>query len=432
MINRFFKVMCLAGVVLPIFASTPLEAQLAESALGPVQLVRSLESLQDDIASGQPGALQMQPRVLADIGQKFLSEDPSTWENAQNTFAALTYLFNGGNPDVVETILKNAPDGIVPKNYIDGARAYAHHKKDRFLKAFDNLPEDDSEIPAALLLSITLSTVADMAEASPEKASDRLNWVRLAAPGSLFEEAAIRRQIKVASMTGDLKLLRLLTRNYVTRFSKSPYANEFWRDFATTLPLMDNRLDDQQLSEFINFAPKTIQLVIYLKISRTALIDARMARAHFGAEKALDIAHSLNVNDASARLYYAASSVGSTAAEDAGEMLKTISVNELPEKDRPLLMAAKAVAKGVVLDTSILPKQTDDDDEEDDDDQSGLKEAVGVPVDQVGTKTNEPLPMPTNSASGKQDEQKTSGEIDQFMQQTQKKIDDVDKLLEKK
>ena len=431
MINRFFKVMCLAGVVLPIFASTPLEAQLAESALGPVQLVRSLESLQDDIASGQPGALQMQPRVLADIGQKFLSEDPSTWENAQNTFAALTYLFNGGNPDVVETILKNAPDGIVPKNYIDGARAYAHHKKDRFLKAFDNLPEDDSEIPAALLLSITLSTVADMAEASPEKASERLNWVRLAAPGSLFEEAAIRRQIKVASMTGDLKLLRLLTRNYVTRFSKSPYANEFWRDFATTLPLMDNRLDDQQLSEFINFAPKTIQLVIYLKISRTALIDARMARAHFGAEKALDIAHSLNVNDASARLYYAASSVGSTAAEDAGEMLKTISVNELPEKDRPLLMAAKAVAKGVVLDTSILPKQTDDD-EEDDDDQSGLKEAVGVPVDQVGTKTNEPLPMPTNSASGKQDEQKTSGEIDQFMQQTQKKIDDVDKLLEKK
>ena len=431
MINRFFKVMCLAGVVLPIFASTPLEAQLAESALGPVQLVRSLENLQDDIASGQPGALQMQPRVLADIGQKFLSEDPSTWENAQNTFAALTYLFNGGNPDVVETILKNAPDGIVPKNYIDGARAYAHHKKDRFLKAFDNLPEDDSEIPAALLLSITLSTVADMAEASPEKASDRLNWVRLAAPGSLFEEAAIRRQIKVASMTGDLKLLRLLTRNYVTRFSKSPYANEFWRDFATTLPLMDNRLDDQQLSEFINFAPKTIQLVIYLKISRTALIDARMARAHFGAEKALDIAHSLNVNDASARLYYAASSVGSTAAEDAGEMLKTISVNELPEKDRPLLMAAKAVAKGVVLDTSILPKQTDDD-EEDDDDQSGLKEAVGVPVDQVGTKTNEPLPMPTNSASGKQDEQKTSGEIDQFMQQTQKKIDDVDKLLEKK
>ena len=430
MTNRFFKMICLAGVALPLLTSTPLQAQLAESSLGPVQLIRSLESLQDDIASGQPGALQMQPRVLADIGQKFLKEDPSTWENAQNIFAALTYLFNGGNPDVVETILKNAPDGIIPKNYIDGARAYAHHKKNRFLKAFDNLPEDDSEIPAALLLSITLSTVADMAEASPEKASERLNWVRLAAPGSLFEEAAIRRQIKVASMTGDIKLLRLLTRNYVTRFSRSPYANEFWRDFATTLPSLDNRLNDQQLTEFVNFAPKTIQLVIYLKISRTALIDARMARAHFGAEKAIDIAHSLNVSDASARLYYAASSVGSTAAEDAGAMLKTISVNELPEKDRPLLMAAQAVAKGVVLDTSILPKQTDSDEE--DDDQSALKEAVGVPVDQVGTKTNEPLPTPTNTTSGKKDEQKISGEIDQFMQQTQKKIDDVDKLLEKK
>ena len=95
MINRFFKMICLAGVALPLIVSTPLEAQMTESALGPVQLVRSLESLQDDIASGQPGALQMQPRVLADIGQKFLTEDPSTWENAQNLFAALTYLFKG-------------------------------------------------------------------------------------------------------------------------------------------------------------------------------------------------------------------------------------------------------------------------------------------------------------------------------------------------
>ncbi len=431
MMKRFFKIMCCAGIAVPLTVVSPLEAQMSESsALGPVQLVRSLESLQDDIASGQPGALQMQPRVLADIGQKMLSEDPSIWENPQNLFAALTYLFNGGNPNVVETILKNAPDGVIPKNYVVGALAYAHHRKDSFLKAFDELPENDDEAPAALLLSITLSTVTDIEDADPEKASERLNWVRLVAPGSLFEEAAIRRQLKVATMIGDIKLFQLLTRNYVTRFSKSPYANEFWREFATSLPAMDNHLDDQQLSDFVGYAPAAIQLVIYLKVSRTALIEARMPRAHFGAEKALDLAHNLNVDDSSARLYYAASSAGTTAAEDAAEMLKMISVNSLPEKDRPLLMAAKAVAKGVVLDTNILPKQQDED--EDTDDQSTLKEAVGVPVDQVGKKPAESLPMPTASSSGQADEKKTATEIDQFMQQTQKKIDDVDKLLEKK
>lgn len=430
MINRFFKMICLAGVALPLIGSVPLEAQVAESALGPVQLVRSLESLQDDIAGGQPGALQMQPRVLADIGEKFLTEDPATWENAQNLYAALTYLFNGGNPNVVETILKNAPEGIVPQNYVVGALAYAHHKKDAFLKAFDNLPNSDDQIPASLLLSITLSTVADLAEVNPEKTSERLNWVRLAAPGSLFEEAAIRRQIKVATMIGDEKLFRLLTRNYVTRFSKSPYANEFWRDFAVSLSQMDKNLDDKQLSEFVDYAPETIQLVIYLRISRAALIDARMQRAHFGAEKALGLARNLNVDDTSARLYYAASAVGSTAAEDASEMLKTISVNDLAEKDRPLLMAAKAVAKGVVLDTSILPKSQDDEDA--DDDQSTLNEAVGVPLDQVGKKVIGPLPTPTASSTGEADVKKTTGEIEQFMQQTKQKIDDVDKLLEKK
>lgn len=430
MTSRFFKMICLAGVALPLIGAVPLEAQIAQTALGPVQLVRSLESLQDDIASGQPGALQMQPRVLADIGEKFLTQDPATWENAQNLYAALTYLFNGGNPNIVETILKNAPEGIIPQNYIAGALAYAHHKKDAFMKAFDDLPENDDQIPAPLLLSITLSTVSDMAEVNPEKTSERLNWVRLAAPGSLFEEAAIRRQIKVATMIGDQNLFRLLTRNYVTRFSKSPYANEFWRDFAVSLSLMDKQLDDKQLSEFVNYAPETIQLVIYLKISRAALIDARMQRAHFGAEKALNLAQNLNVDDTSARLYYAASAVGSTAAEDAGEMLKTISVNDLSEKDRPLLIAAKAVAKGVVLDKTVLPKSQDDEDA--DGDQSTLKEAVGVPLDQVGKKAIEPLPAPAASSTGEADEKKTAGEIDQFMQQTKKKIDDVDKLLEKK
>lgn len=430
MTSRFFKMICLAGVALPLIGAVPLEAQIAQTALGPVQLVRSLESLQDDIASGQPGALQMQPRVLANIGEKFLTQDPATWENAQNLYAALTYLFNGGNPNIVETILKNAPEGIIPQNYIAGALAYAHHKKDAFMKAFDDLPENDDQIPAPLLLSITLSTVSDMAEVNPEKTSERLNWVRLAAPGSLFEEAAIRRQIKVATMIGDQNLFRLLTRNYVTRFSKSPYANEFWRDFAVSLSLMDQKLDDKQLSEFVDYAPETIQLVIYLKISRAALIDARMQRAHFGAEKALNLAQNLNVDDTSARLYYAASAVGSTAAEDAGEMLKTISVNDLSEKDRPLLMAAKAVAKGVVLDKTVLPKSQDDEDA--DGDQSTLKETVGVPLDQVGKKAIEPLPAPAASSTGEADEKKTAGEIDQFMQQTKKKIDDVDKLLEKK
>ncbi|WP_297326505.1 chemotaxis protein [uncultured Bartonella sp.] len=430
MTSRFFKMVCFAGVALPLIGAVPLEAQMAQTALGPVQLVRSLESLQDDIASGQPGALQMQPRVLADIGEKFLTQDPATWENAQNLYAALTYLFNGGNPNIVETILKNAPEGIIPQNYIAGALAYAHHKKNAFMKAFDDLPENDDQIPAPLLLSITLSTVSDMAEVDPEKTSERLNWVRLAAPGSLFEEAAIRRQIKVATMIGDQNLFRLLTRNYVTRFSKSPYANEFWRDFAVSLSLMDKQLDDKQLSEFVNYAPETIQLVIYLKISRAALIDARMQRAHFGAEKALNLAQNLNVDDTSARLYYAASAVGSTAAEDAGEMLKTISVNDLSEKDRPLLMAAKAVAKGVVLDKTVLPKSQDDEDA--DGDQSTLKETVGVPLDQVGKKAIEPLPAPAASSTGEADEKKTAGEIDQFMQQTKKKIDDVDKLLEKK
>lgn len=428
MIKRFLRVIYLTGVTLPILMLAPLQAQIANAAFGPVQLIRSLQSLQDDIASGQSGALQMQPRLLEDIGQRFLKEAPSTWENADNVYAALIYLFNGGNPDVVETILKDLPDGIVPKNYIDGAIAYAHHQKAAFSRAFNDLLDGNNEVPRALLLSITLSSVGDLAEQDPVKASKRLNWVRLVAPGSLFEEAAIRRQLKVAAMSGDIDLLRLLTRNYVTRFSRSPYANEFWREFSTSLPLFDSHLTDQQLDEFTAYAPETIQFIIYLKVSRAALIDARMQRAHFGAYKAINIARNLQVNDAAARLYYAASSVGSTEAEEAGEMLKTISINDLPERDRPLLMAAQAVAKGVVIDKSILSSEDNDGDE----DHLIPNEAVGVPINQSEEKARTSLPMPTDISAAKNNATKTAGEIEEFMQQAHKKLDAVDKLLEKK
>ncbi|WP_297323595.1 chemotaxis protein [uncultured Bartonella sp.] len=427
MINRLLKMIFVAGGALPFMVAIPVHAQMDEQSTGPVQLVRSLETLQDDIASGQPGALQMQPRVIAEIGQKFLTEEPSTWKNKKNFYAALTYLFNGGNPAVVETIIKNTPDTTVPKNYIDGALAFVHHKTKNFLKAFNDLPTDNTDVPAALLLAITLNTVDDMAEDTPEKASNRLDWVRLVAPGSLFEEAAIRRQIKVASLINNTKLFRMLTRNYVTRFSKSSYENEFWRDFLTALAHMDSRLSDEQLSEFVAFAPKKFQLVIYLQISRNALIDARMPRAHFCAQKAIDLARDLGVDDTVARLYYAASSVGSTAAEDAGEMLKTISVSRLPERDRPLLMAAMTVAKGVVSDLPVLPKGQDDDEE------IGVADGtVKDPGEQKEKNSDEILPVPTVNPVSRRDEKKMATEIDQFMQQTKKKLDEVDKLLEKK
>lgn len=427
MIARFLKIIYLTGVAWPI-ALSPVHAQITVAALEPVQLVRSLQSLQDDIAAGQAGALQMQPRVLAEIGQKFLAADPSTWENAQNLYAVLTYLFNGGNPQVVETILKTSPEGVISKNMVDGALAYAHHRKATFLKAFANMPDESAHVPSALLLSIALSTVADMAEQDPVAAMKRLDRVRLLAPGSLFEEAAIRRQIKVATMTGDIPRLRLLTRNYVDRFAQSPYANEFWREFSFSLPQLDTHLTDQQLDDLIGYAPVMVQFIVYMKVSRAALIDARMQRAHFGAGKALELARKLNTDDTSARLYYAASSVGSTSAEEAGQMLKTISINDLPERDRPLLLAAKAVAKGVVLDTTALPAQV----HEEDDSQTTIPEAVGLPVDQVDAKAETPLPVPTDVSAGRSDATKTSGEIDQFMKQAQEKLEAVDKLLEKK
>lgn len=58
-----------------------------------MQLIRSLQNLQDQIVSGQEEALQKQPQLLREIGEKFLNFNPNVWKDEQNLYALLIYHF---------------------------------------------------------------------------------------------------------------------------------------------------------------------------------------------------------------------------------------------------------------------------------------------------------------------------------------------------
>ncbi|KEG18311.1 hypothetical protein H710_01160 [Bartonella bacilliformis Ver097] len=381
----------------------------------PIQLVRSLQNLQDKIMSGQEGALQKQPELLREIGEKFLTLSPDVWQDEHNLYALLIYLLNGGNPRVVRIILEDYGQGVIAQNLITGALAYTSHKREEFFRAFANLSDQELQsLPHALFLSIVLSTVTNTSEKDPALALKQLNQVRLLAPGTLFEESAIRRELRVAATLEKAELLVLLVRNYANRFEKSPYANNFWSEFRLVIPRIEKSLSDEQFETLVSYAPTILQLMTYTEVSRAALIDARMERVKLSAQKALILAHKLNVNDAPIHLYYAASLASSVTAEKAAQMLKTISSKDLSERDRPLLTAAQAIADRV---------------------SSSLSNNLQVVETQEFTpsQSQETLKTQSKRRGGQQsDLLSIATETDQFIEQTRKKIDAIDKLLGEK
>ncbi|AQX20278.1 chemotaxis protein [Bartonella sp. WD16.2] len=380
----------------------------------PVQLVRSLQNLQDQIVSGQEEALQKQPQILREIGEKFLNLNPKVWKDKQNLYALLIYLFNGGNPSVVRVILKNYGQGVIAENIVTGVLAYLSHEQEVFFKVFANLTDEDIQsIPPALFFSIVLSTVGNTIIENPVLAMKQLDQVRLLSSGTLFEESAIRREIKVATLLGKMDLLALLVRNYASRFGKSPYASNFWREFGIAIPRIDEKLDDQQLEALVSYAPPMVQLMAYMDVSRTALINARMERAQLSAQKALILAHKLNVNDAPARLYYAASLASSVTAYEAQQLLQNISCEDLSEKDRLLFIAAQAVAQKVT--SSLVGGQKEIKT------QSSIQLQSQKELETMSKEAVEQQNAPSSTS--------TEMKMNQLIEQAQEKIDEVDKLL---
>src|SRR5262249_35028917 len=74
-----------------------------------------------------------------------------------------------------------------------------------------------------------------VANSDPRRAIARLDEARLLAPGTLVEEAALRRQVSLAGAAGLAEMFEALSGQYLRRFPKSFYAASFKQQFAAEL-----------------------------------------------------------------------------------------------------------------------------------------------------------------------------------------------------
>ena len=83
----------------------------------------------------------------------------------------------------------------------------------------------------AFVQSMLLTTL------DPDKAVGLLDLARLLSPGGLVEEAALRREVVLlGEIARDADKFMALAIEYMNRFPKSPYADNFLKTFAASLP----------------------------------------------------------------------------------------------------------------------------------------------------------------------------------------------------
>lgn len=325
----------------------------------PYEMVRSLRNLQDKVAAGKTEALPLLRLLLVRIGRQFREIDPKKWSEARNQYAAVTYLLNGGNPDVVRAVLGSIKGTAETEKILEGAFAYAEGDPASVLKAFAGLKP--GTLPFDLLDSIYLVSAAPLAEKDPLAAMGRLDYVRLTAPGSLLEEAAIRRSLSLAGKLGKAWKLRLMARDYLLRFGHSPYLEDFLQQLVQGVVLLKGKITDDQIAEMASFAPDRVRLSLYLRLARGELLGGQPHRAQFAAHEAEDLAKKFGTDSVQAKLYAAVGGVTTSNVEAAVEKLSMIPRKDLHPADVGLLDAAQTLAREITgPPVTTAPSKTDD------------------------------------------------------------------------
>jgi chemotaxis protein MotC len=320
---------------------------MAQDALQPYQLVRSLQLIQDRIATGDHAALPMQARLLEMTDARLRVADAGDFKDAKNFRALLVYGMSGGNPITVEAALSRAsPD---PRNLAlaKGLLAYLGGRPGEAIEALK--PIDPMAMPAELGAFLALVKGSLLAGEQPPAALRLLDEARLLSPGTLVEEAALRRSVGIAAAQGDAARFALASTQYVERYLYSPYASQFADSFVSGVMALHMSISQDKLADITGMMDPEREKVIYLRIARRAAIEGLNDLSAFASAKAEQKRDGIAGNDDPRALLYASlSSITSGSMDDVRARLGSIDRGRLSDGDRALLDAAEAVAGEVV------------------------------------------------------------------------------------
>jgi chemotaxis protein MotC len=323
-------------------------SRLAAQHRPPFEIVRSMQALQDQVALGNTAALAALPAFSGQLAEKLLAADPVVWREARNARAAITYILSGGQPQVLRKILASGECPSSEKKLMEGALAYVEGQEAKAKQMLGDI--DPRTLEAIVGGHVALAQAALFAREDPHKAIDFLDTARILAPGTLVEEAALRREIFLSEQIDDFNKFNSAASQYLRRFGTSSYAENFENHFSTSLVTiaMAGRLDQiTRVEGLLNDMREPARLRLYLAIAQSALVHGKLDTAKYAATKAAQIAAEGTAEANRAALYYSAAAILTQPLEQNLDKLEALDHSKLTHRDTDLAEAAVALAKEI-------------------------------------------------------------------------------------
>lgn len=314
--------------------------------LAPYQMVRSLQVVQDRIADGDHAALPMQKKMIEMIDKRLLSAGREEFADRRNFEALVIYGMSGGNPKTLETVAAGLILDQHDAALANGLVAYFKSNPGQastFLSSLDPAKETPQ---IGAFLALVKGTITALQR--PERGLMLLDLARLYAPGTLVEEAALRRSIGIAVSIEDRQRFLMASEQYARRFLHSPYASHFADGFINGVVGLREGIDLPFVEQIVSGMNAEQQLAIYLRIARRSAIAGHTDLAEFASAKAQGVSGNADgPEDPRAAFYNAIASVTTQPVEEVGRRLAAVDRKKLSKRDQRLLDAAQEIIKGV-------------------------------------------------------------------------------------
>ena len=311
-------------------------------------MLRTLQMLQEQVAHGDAAAQAAQSQLMTHIAERFLAADPEVWRAPRNARAAVLFLLSGGKPAVVRSILAKATMPADMDHLIQGALAYGEGNDAQARELL--CPIDPRSLPTMLGGHLALVQATLLSDQDRDKAGKLFDIARLLVPGTLVEEAALRRQIFTLTGPESFDRFVVLSRQYVRRFRASVYAENFKQRLTAAAILLAASDDVARLSKLDSVVaelPAAEQLAFNLAVAKAAVVQGKAMAARYAAEKAAALAAEQSPDGARSKLYASAALIVSEDSGKGEQALRAIDRSRLSPQDAELRDAAMAVARGV-------------------------------------------------------------------------------------
>ncbi|MDH0613189.1 MULTISPECIES: chemotaxis protein MotC [unclassified Agrobacterium] len=322
--------------------------------LMPYAMLRSLQFVQDSVAMGDHSASEMQRFLLQTIDERLKSAPSAIFKDPRNVDAALIYAMSGGNPATLELLVARDVDGNFDSRVADILRKYLSGKGTLVAQSIAAMvPEYRGKRIGAYLALIGGNVTIPR---DPVAALGFYDIARLEAPGTIVEEAALRRSLAIAVEDGDAARGVDYAQRYARRFLHSPYASQFADLLVSLVVKRADSINEEAIQETFAMMDMERQKEAYLRLSRLAAISGRDSLARMAALKAKALSPALpGEPEVQANLYESLSNIGTPDVVSAIETIGQIPEAQLSDRDRALREAARAIAEQVVRPPSLQP-----------------------------------------------------------------------------